>query len=167
MSSASEEEQTTPTNSRGRAMAYRITVEADFVRAELAHRETVEETRDFLQALLRYSESYPCLLIQVRSSKPVFHVERHGLLEYFRQMARTPAHRIALLAEGADLQASHEYLELLARQRGVNVRSFRDEAAALQWLRDRRQQVDRRQRQEPHAGKERRQGPRRAAQGGG
>ena len=166
MSSASEE-QKTASNPRSRAMAYRITVEADFVRAELAHRETVEETRDFLQALLRYSESYSCLLIQVRSSKPVFHVERHGLVEYFGQIARTPAHRIALLAEGADLQASHEYLELLARQRGVNVRSFRDEAEALHWLRDRRQRADRRQREERRAGAERRQGPRRTAQGGG
>lgn len=147
-------------------MAFRITVEADFVRAELAHRETVEETRGFLQALLRYSESHACLLIQVRSSKPVFHVERHGLVEYFQQMARTPRHRIALVADGADLQSSHEYLELLARQRGVNVRSFRDEGEALHWLRERRQQPDRRQSEERRTGAERRQGPRRSAQGG-
>jgi hypothetical protein len=88
-------------------------------------------------------------------------------VEYFRQIARTPRHRIALTAEGADLQASHEYLELLARQRGVNVRSFRDEAEALRWLRDRRLQPDRRQREERRTGAERRQGPRRTAQGGG
>jgi hypothetical protein len=167
MSSASEEQQAPTPSTRGRAMAFRITVEADFVRAELAHRETVEETRDFLQALLRYSESYTCLLIQVRSSKPVFHVERHGLVEYFRQIARTPQHRIALTADTADLQSSHEYLELLARQRGLHVRSFRDEAEALRWLRDRRQRADRRQAQERRAGAERRQGPRRAAQGDG
>ena len=164
MSSASEQPAAPP--ARARAMAYRITVEADFVRAELAHRETVEETRDFLQALLRYSESYPCLLIQVRTSKPVFHVERHGLVEYFAQIARTPRHRIALTAENADLQASHEYLELLARQRGVNVRSFRDEAEALAWRRDRRQLADRRQAQQTFAGVERRSGPRRAVSAG-
>lgn len=165
MSSASEQQQAPP-SARGRAMAYKITVEADFVRAELAHRETVEETRSFLQALLRYSENYPCLLIQVRTSKPVFHVERHGLVEYFLQMAHTPRHRIALTAESADLQASHEYLELVARQRGVNVRSFRDEAEALAWLRERRQQADRRQAQQPFEGAERRLGPRRAAAAG-
>ena len=151
---------------RGRAMAYRITVEADFVRAELAHRETVEETRDFLQALLRYSESHACLLIQVRTSKPVFHVERHGLVEFFARIARTPRHRIALTAETADLQASHEYLELLARQRGVNVRSFRDEAEALAWLRERRQLADRRQSRQRYEGFERRLGPRRAVSAG-
>lgn len=165
MSSASEPQQASP-SARGRAMAYRITVEADFVRAELAHRETVEETRDFLQALLRYSESYSSLLIQVRTSKPVFHVERHGLIETFSQIARTPRHRIALTAETADLQASHEYLELLARQRGVNVRSFRDEAEALAWLRERRQLADRRQSQQPYEGTERRLGPRRAVSAG-
>jgi hypothetical protein len=150
---------------RSRAMAFRITVEADYVRAELAHRETVEETRDFLKAVLRYSQSYTCILIQVRTSKPVFHVERHGLLDYFGQIAHTPQHRIALTAESADLQASNEYLELLSRQRGVNVRSFRDEEAALQWLRDRRQRADRRQVEERRLGQERRQGPRRQASG--
>ena len=74
----------------------------------------------------------------------VFHVERGGLVELLRQIARAPQHRIALLADTPDLQASHEYLELIARQHGVRVRSFRGEAEALAWFKDRRMQAERR-----------------------
>lgn len=159
------------TPARKVAMTYKITVEPEFVRAELAYRETVEETRDFLRAVVRYSPRYTKIVMQVRQSKPIFHAERHGLIEYFQEVARSPQHRIALLADTADLQASHEYLELLARQRGVNVRSFRGEAEALLWFRDRRRETDRRQSedrrqdQDRYAGEDRRQASRRAATG--
>jgi hypothetical protein len=146
-------------------MAYKITVEQDFVRAELANRETVQETKDFLRAVVRYSPRYSNIVIRVRQSKPIFHVEQHGLIEYFQEVARSPQHRIALLADTADLQSSHEYLELLARQRGLNVRSFRGESEAMQWFRDRRLVADRRQSEERRQGEERRQAARRRASG--
>jgi len=146
-------------------MTYRITVDQGLVRAELSRRETVQETRDFLRALLRYSPVYPSIAICVRQSKPIFHVEQHGLVEHLVEIARAPGHRIALLADTSDLQAAHEYLELLARQRGVNVRSFRSEAEALHWLRDRRQPADRRQGPEERVEKERRQAQRRTVAG--
>ncbi len=150
---------------RRSAMTYSISVEQDFVRAELSNRETVKELGDFLRAVVRYSERYASIVIQVRQSQPIFHVEQHGLIESLREIARSPQHRIALLADTADLQSSHEYLELLARQRGVNVRSFRSEGEAIFWLRDRRQRAERRQSQQPRPGEERRQTVRRSASG--
>lgn len=148
---------------RRAAMAYRITVEPDFVRAEMSNRETVQEMGDFLRAVVRYSARCARFVIQVRQSKPIFHVEQHGLIELLRELARLPEHRIVLLADTADLQASHEYLELLARQRGVNVRSFRSEGEAVHWLRERRQGTDRRQGPARHLGDERRRKARRSA----
>jgi hypothetical protein len=147
-------------------MAFRITVEPDFVRAELTSRQTVQETKDFLRALVRYSERQSRILIQVSASKPIFQVEQHGLLEYFKEIARTPFHQIALLADTRDLQVSHEYVEFVARQRGLNVRSCRFEAEALQWLRQapqapQRRQQERRQVQVRHGELERRRQERR------
>jgi hypothetical protein len=84
----------------------------------------------------------------VRSSKPIFQLERHGLLEYFRELAVTPSRRIALLGDSSDLRLSHEYVELIARQHGLAVRSFLDETAAYQWFRDARQGQERRRQQE-------------------
>jgi hypothetical protein len=125
-------------------MAYRITFDEDFIRAELAHRETVEEMREFLRAVARNSARCPVVLIRVRESKPLFHVERDGLVECMLQIAQAPKHRVALVADTGDLQASHEYLELIARQRGVRVRSFRSEPEALLWFKDQRAQLERR-----------------------
>ena len=149
---AEESPRPAPERAHRPEMTYRITREGDYLRTELAHRETLEEMREFLRAVARNSARCPVVLIRVRESKPLFHVERGGLVECLQQIARTPQHRIALLADTPDLHASHEYLELIARQRGVRVRSFRSEAEALEWFKDRRLQAERRQ------GGERRQG---------
>src|SRR5467141_950478 len=132
------------------AMGYKITLDRDVLRAELFSRETVKETKTFFQAIVRASrENRPrYILISVRSSKPIFQLERHGLLEYFRELAVTPSRRIALLGDSSDLRLSHEYVELIARQHGLAVRSFLDETAAYQWFKDARQGQERRGRQE-------------------
>jgi hypothetical protein len=118
-------------------MLYKITIEPDHVRAELFNRETTEETRTFLQIVassaLKHGRS--SVLMSVRSSNPVFTVERSGFLALFRKLAESPEHRIALLGDSEELGISHQYVELIGRQHGLNVQSFRDEAAALQWIR--------------------------------
>lgn len=131
------------------AMEYRITLDRDVLRAELFGRETVEETKTFFRAIVSASRESrcPCILISVRSSKSIFQLERHGLIEYFRKLAVT-SRRIALLGDSRDLRLSHEYVELIARQHGLNVRSFLDETAAYQWFRDPRQAQERRGQQE-------------------
>ncbi|TMH92137.1 MAG: hypothetical protein E6H44_05790 [Betaproteobacteria bacterium] len=135
-------------------------------------RETVEETKTFFQAVLRASRETRCprILISIRSSKPVFQLERHGLIEYFRELADT-SQRIALLGDSKDLRLSHEYVELIAGQLGLNVRSFPDEAAAHRWFedprreRERRRPLERRGQQVLRPLQERRAGePRRTAQ---
>jgi hypothetical protein len=131
-------------------MGYRITLDRGILRAELFGRETVEETQAFFRAILSASRETrcPCILVSVRSSKPIFQVERHGLIEHFRKLALTSSRRIALLGDSRDLQLSHEYIEVIARQHGLNVRSFIDETAAHQWFRDARQWQERRRQQE-------------------
>jgi len=156
-------------------MGYRITLDRGVLRAELFGRETIEETRTFFQAVLRASRDTRCprILISIRSSKPVFQLERHGLIEYFRELAETSP-RIALLGDSRDLRLSHEYVELITGQLGLNVRSFPDEAAAHRWFEDPRRERERRRRlerrgrqvlppplQERRAGEERRTAQRR------
>jgi hypothetical protein len=125
-------------------MLYKITVEPDHLRAELFNRETMEETRAFLQIVansaLKHARSR--VLMSVHSSNPIFTVERSGFLTYFRKFAEDPDHRIALLGDSEELGISHQYVELIGRQHGVTVQSFRDEAAALQWVRHKTAPVD-------------------------
>ena len=152
-------------------MGYKITVDQGVLRAELFARETIEETKAFFQAIVSASKQgrSPCILISVRSSKPIFQLERHGLIEYFRKLAVTSSQRIALVGDSRDLRLSHEYVEFIARQHGLIVRTFPDETAAYQWFRDPRQGQERRARQErrsqqaPRTAQERRAGPERRA----
>jgi hypothetical protein len=129
-------------------MTYRITAEAGYLRGELSGRETVEETQAFLRALVRerLRHARSAVLILVRRSTPVFQVAGHRLIELIGELSGQPACRIALVGDTRDLHMSHEYIELLARQLGLNVRSYRDERSALAWLGSQRPNGDRRQR---------------------
>src|SRR5688572_30146357 len=130
-------------------MVYRIwtAVEPFVLRAELLDRESIEETRSFLQAVLRENRRYkrPCLLIHVSTSRLVFHVEEHGLIETFKDLAQSGVTQIALLGDSEELRLSHEYLELIAQQHGLDVRSFQDEQTATAWFRYQRSQSERRE----------------------
>lgn len=120
-------------------MLYRIIIEPDYLKAELFGRETEEETREFLESIASAAVGQRCsnVLITVHGSRPVFRFEQHGLFEFFKILAGEPPYRIAMLGDSEELNISHEYAELLAGQHGVNIRSFRNEAAALRWLRAR------------------------------
>jgi hypothetical protein len=117
-------------------MRYQIVVLPEYLKAEMFERETAEETREFLDAVLAAVLEHGAtrLLISVRSSRPMFRVENYGLYRYLRQaVVRTP-HQIALITDSAESRLSQMYIEFLARQFGVNVRCFRQEADALQWF---------------------------------
>ena len=127
-------------------MNFEIAVESRYLRARMSGRETGEETREFFRAVIleyiKYEHSN--VLLDLRSSRPIFHVRPHGFLEFFRMLTDSSSCKVALLGDARDLHMSHEYIALLARQQGMNVQSFRDETAALLWLRERRQQQERR-----------------------
>jgi hypothetical protein len=146
-------------------MQYKIAMERGFLRADLLERETAEETRRFLRAVVFESVKHGCsrILVHVRSSKTLFTVERYGVLETFKRLASDPAHRIALLGDTVELGMSHDYVALLARQQGITLRNFQNESQAIEWVKDRRRPEERRQRSEETAGasSERRQNQRR------
>lgn len=91
----------------------------------------------FLRALaaaaLQHGSSQ--VLIWVRSSRSIFKVEEYGASEYLKELAARPTFKVALVADRHEVRSSHQYVELLARQHGANLRSFgEDEIAAVQWL---------------------------------
>ena len=117
-------------------MRYQFTRVHDCLRAEMVGRETVEETQDFIAAVADEARraGTPRIVVCVRRSRPIFRVEQYRISEQFRLLAGNPGVRVALVADTDELRAAHGYIEVLARQQGVGVRAFRDEAAALEWL---------------------------------
>ena len=149
-------------------MRYEITVAPDHLKADLFDRETAEETREFLDAVSAEARKHERLqvLISVHSSKAIFKVEQYGILDYFKELGGLPKkYRVALTGDSEVIRISQQYIESLARQHSLNVRSFQSEQAALNWLRDRRWLPDRRERHERFEGQERRQHQRRPKSG--
>ena len=107
-----------------------------YLRAELFGRQTVEQTLEFVQALIAEARKSAGnrILVWVRNSRPIFKVEPYRISEQFRQLAKNKQLRVALLADSDEVRASHQYIEVLASQQGAKVRAFRDEARALDWL---------------------------------
>ena len=130
-------------------MKYQFTMQRGFLRADLLDRETAEDTRAFLEAVVLASTNHRCsrILVHVRLSNPLFTVERHGVLGSFKKIASDPSHRIALLGDTLELGMSHDYVSLLGRQQGINLRSFRTEGEAVEWLKSRLETEDRRRQQ--------------------
>ena len=118
-------------------MHYTIVAARGYLRAELFGRETQEQTREFLAALGQKAleSGVTRVLVWVRNSRPIFKAATNGVAELFALAGSQSACRIALLGDSDELRFSQQYIELLARQQGARVRAFRDEAAALAWLR--------------------------------
>lgn len=113
-----------------------ITFNSDHIKAELSDRQTALETQEFLQAVTAAAEARKCarVLISVKGSKSLFKVEEYGISAYFKLLASDRSYRVALLCDSDETRASHEYIVLLARQHGAQVRSFRSEPNAVAWL---------------------------------
>ena len=139
-------------------MLCEITVEQDYLKAELFNRNTAEETRDALAAITGEARKHGCsqILISFHSSRPIFKVEQSGLLDRFREFGDMPRYRIALTGDSEELRLSLQYVESIAQRAGLNVRAFHSQQAALNWFKDRRWSADRRRRQMPLEGKDRR-----------
>ena len=109
----------------------------DHLRAELFGRQTVEETLEFVAALVAEARKSGAtrILIWARNSRPIFKLDQYKLSDQFRQLAAAKDVRVALLADFDEVRASHQYIEVLASQQGAAVRAFREESRALNWLR--------------------------------
>ena len=121
-------------------MKFGISLRGDHLLASLSGRETAGEMREFLLAVHAACQQHHCprILMSIKRSRPVFKPEDYGLANdgsgYANDLV-TAACQVALVGDSAELHAAHEYIEVCARQQEMNVRAFRDEGEALQWLR--------------------------------
>lgn len=117
-------------------MRYIIEVREGYLRGEMLERETPQETRQFGAALHAaiLEKGIPRVLAVVRASKPIFRVEEYQLSDFFKQVAAIAGLKVALVSDSRELAAAHEYIELIAGQKGVVLQAFTSEEAALVWL---------------------------------
>jgi hypothetical protein len=110
-------------------MKFSIEPRDGYLEAVVHERNTGEEMREFLLAVHAACEQHaqPKILLSLRRSRAMFKPQDYGLL--------MPAYQVALVGDTAEVNAANEYIEMAARAQGLDVRAFREERAALQWLR--------------------------------
>ena len=118
-------------------MRFTITEGALHLRGDLYARRTAEETKRFLAALAEeaLTRGMDRVLISVHSSSAIFSTQQFGLPAFMDLLASRPAHRVALVGDTWEVQLAHQYVAMLARLRGLTVRSFGHENEAAAWLR--------------------------------
>ena len=86
-------------------MEYQISTVNGFLKAELLDRETADETREFLRSVVLATINHRCtrVLVSVRLSRPLFTIERSGVLMTLKRIASDPTHKIALLGDTVEL----------------------------------------------------------------
>lgn len=117
-------------------MKFSIEPRAGYLNAVVYGRDTAQQMREFLLAVRVACRKHrtPKILISVRQSRAVFKPEEYGLSGGYLDNLVTPQCQIAILGDTREVNAANEYIEMVARLQGVNVRAFRDERAALRWL---------------------------------
>lgn len=118
-------------------MRYSVSVEDSHIRCEVFDRKTVEETKQFVDAIFEKLRETKMrrVLVLIRDSQPIFTVGRYQLEQIFKSAAAmVPGLRVAHVSDSKELQASQDYIALLGRQQGVACRALRDEQEGLKWL---------------------------------
>lgn len=110
----------------------------EVLRVDVRGRESAEETRGLAASIFAEREKHGALaiLMLAHASRPIFKVEDYGLSGILERIRAIPGLRIAVVSDESELHAAHQYIELLAAQRGVAYRAFTREAQALAWLRE-------------------------------
>jgi hypothetical protein len=116
-------------------MHYRIEPRENHLRAVLYGRHTPEQTREFLLAVHAACRQHPQpkILIVVKQSRAHFKPEDYGLNGYAKKLLRAPC-QVALVGDTQEVNAANEYIAMVARQQGLDIRAFQGERAALRWL---------------------------------
>jgi hypothetical protein len=117
-------------------MRYTIDVLPGYIKAEMVERDSAEETSQFVDAILEALGEHTLrkLLISIRSSRPVFKVSEWNLSGVLDKVMGMNGLKVAFISDTKELEMSQQYIELLAKQRGLAFRTFGSEKAAADWL---------------------------------
>ncbi len=117
-------------------MRYTIEIGPHYVKAEMVDRDTAEETKEFVDAILAALRQHKLakLLISTRASRPLYKVESWNLSGALDQVMAIKGLKVALVSDSKELAMSQQYIELLARQRGLDFKTFKSEKLAADWL---------------------------------
>ena len=119
-------------------MEYAITADAEFLRVRVSGRDTDQPPSDVCAIIFRESESAarPRILIELDQKFPLSPTSQHQLVTRLPSIGFTHRHRIALVHQTDNARKANDFINMVAMNRGVNVRNFPSLHDAESWLRE-------------------------------
>ena len=117
-------------------MQYDIRLVDGYLKAEMRGRESADETREFVAAILDAvkAQQVSRVLISIKESRAIFKIEEWKFSEALEDALRIGGLKVAFISDAKDVRMSQEYITLVGRQRGLELEVFASEAEAAAWL---------------------------------
>ena len=118
-------------------MQYEIQADEEFLRVTMSGRQDDEPPSHVCKVVLMESARLqrPRVLIELHQAAPLSPLSQYQLVTRLPQLGLTGDHRIALVHRTAQMQRANEFINTVAWNRSLNVRSFPDAEVAKIWLR--------------------------------
>ena len=118
------------------AITYTIRPDGDLLRAHIWGRESDDPPSQICRVILGECRRHGLkrILIELNQKRPLSGVSQYLLVEKLPALGLTHEHRIALVHHTPGLHEANQMIDLVARNRSINVRNFRDVRSAIEWL---------------------------------
>jgi hypothetical protein len=116
---------------------YTIDADEEFLRVKVSGRDTDRPPSELCAAVLAESRKRgrDRILIELDQKFPLSPGNQFTLVTRLPEIGFTPEQRIALVHRRTEMQDANQFINLVARNHGVQVRSFAGLEPAMAWLR--------------------------------
>ena len=117
-------------------MNHTIRPEGDLLLAHIWGRESDNPPSHICKAILQECRNHGLkrILVELNQSRPLSVASQYLLVEKLPALGLTHEHRIALVHHTPGLYEANGMIDLVAKNRGINVRNFPDVHSATEWL---------------------------------
>jgi hypothetical protein len=117
-------------------MEYTITADGDLLRARAWGRESQQPPSHVCAAILAEANRLGLtrILVELTQKVALSGVSQFHLIDKLPSLGATPQHRIALVHHTPGFYEANDMIDIVAGNRGLNVKNFPDVDSALAWL---------------------------------
>jgi len=117
-------------------MEYTITSDGDLLRARAWDRESQQPPSHVCAAILAEANRLGLtrILLELQQKVPLSGVNQFHLIDKLPSLGATTQHRIALVHHTPGFLEANGMIDVVAANRGLNVKNFPDVDSALAWL---------------------------------
>ena len=117
-------------------MQFTLEPKADLLHAKVWGRDTTKPPFEICEAIMTEANRLGLkrILIELNQKVPLTGTGQFMLVERLPALGLTPQHRVALVHLTPGFFEANDMIDIVAENRGLNVRNFRDLSGALAWL---------------------------------